>query len=276
MAGKKKVRNEDEAAGDIQVETKKLKVEPEKKLVVKGSDEDDDSGDEESKNGGDSLGDEEASLPISEEEPASEAKSDADNDEVEDETVKSVDAGRLILCGSTNWDLTGRKELPKNVKAPTSGKSLWGPHVWEEKTRIKKAISSCTACHSVLITEDGKAMTLGRNDKGQLGLGDTVTRATPVVVDGLKAHKIIDAACGKGHTLFLTDKGIVYSCGDNTMGQLGIGSQSQNVMNPTKVSYYKALLVNFLNICIQIFFSGIVFGQTDRQAFLWRRFQHVC
>ena len=34
-------------------------------------------------------------------------------------------AGRLLVCGGTNWDLIGRKELPKAAKnAPQSGSGL--------------------------------------------------------------------------------------------------------------------------------------------------------
>jgi len=88
-----------------------------------------------------------------------------------------------------------------------------------------------------LITGDGRVMTFGRNDRGQLGTGDTNTRATPTLVESLKDHRIVDAACGKGHTLFLTDKGVVYGCGDNKMGQLGQGNQTQSVLTPTRISY---------------------------------------
>ena len=96
--------------------------------------------------------------------------------------------GRLLVCGGTNWDLIGRKELPKAAAqaknaAPTNfGKNLWGPH--RTPYRIRAMISSCTACHQMIVTEDGKVMTWGRNDKGQLGHGDTKTRHEPTVVRG--------------------------------------------------------------------------------------------
>lgn len=159
-------------------------------------------------------------------------------EEEKDVKEEDDDAGRLLICGGTNWDLIGRKELPKSAAKQTpatAGKNLWGPHLWGEKIRIKEVISSCCAVHSVIITTDGKAMTWGRNDKGQLGHGDLVTRPAPTVVKGLEHLKIVTAACGKGHTLFLTDKGDVYACGENKMGQLGIGNQTATVMNPSKV-----------------------------------------
>ena len=81
-------------------------------------------------------------------------------------------------------------------------------------------------------------MTWGRNDKGQLGHGDTKTRNEPTIVDSLANHEIVGGAIGRSHTLFLTSKGQVLSCGDNKMGQLGIGTQSQSVMTPTRVSIH--------------------------------------
>ena len=168
---------------------------------------------------------------------AEETKPDVSDAPVE-VTRAPDDAGRLLICGGTNWDLIGRKELPKSAaKTATSSqaKNLWGPHVWGEKIRVREAISSCCACHSFIITTEGKVMAWGRNDKGQLGLGDLVTRDTPVLVKGLEGHNIVSIACGRGHTLFLSDKGVVFACGENKMGQLGLGNQTAQVLNPTKV-----------------------------------------
>ena len=116
------------------------------------------------------------------------------------------------------------------------GRNLWGPH--RTKHRVQFAASSCTACHSLIVTDDGKVYTWGRNDRGQLGLGDLVRRDEPTEVEGLKAHKIIGGAVGRGHTLFLTSKGQVFASGDNKMGQLGVGNQAQTILNPTRVSFY--------------------------------------
>jgi alpha-tubulin suppressor-like RCC1 family protein len=60
------------------------------------------------------------------------------------------------------------------------------------------------AVHNILITTDGKALTFGRNEKGQLGHGDTTRRDVPTVIEELKEFNIVDGACGKNHTLVLT------------------------------------------------------------------------
>lgn len=95
----------------------------------------------------------------------------------------------------------------------------------------------------MIVTDDGKILTWGRNDRGQLGHGDTVRRDEPTEVVALKGHQIIAGAVGRGHTLFLTSKGQVFACGENKMGQLGIGNQCQNVVTPTKARLYCKMLI---------------------------------
>ncbi len=113
------------------------------------------------------------------------------------------------------------------------GKNLWSPH--RTAYRVRVMVSSCTACHQMIITEDGSVMTWGRNDRGQLGHGDIKRRDEPTIVESLANYEIVGGAVGRSHTLFLTSKGQVFACGENKMGQLGIGSQSQSVMTPTRV-----------------------------------------
>ncbi|KAL7527351.1 hypothetical protein ACHAWF_002144, partial [Thalassiosira exigua] len=77
--------------------------------------------------------------------------------------------------------------------------------------------------HSIFIDVDGNAYASGLNDVGQLCYdGDNQDLPRQIILpDGQKA---IDAAVGKQHTLILTDRDIVYGCGSNEFGQLGLGS----------------------------------------------------
>lgn len=47
---------------------------------------------------------------------------------------------------------------------------------------------------------------VGRNEKGQLGHGDTKRVEAPRLIDGLSHEVIVLAACGRNHTLALTGK----------------------------------------------------------------------
>lgn len=147
-------------------------------------------------------------------------------------------AGEILFCGGTNWDLIGRRNLPKGMKA-VGGPNLWGPHrlTGLEGIRVRTVASGNSACHCVAITDEGKVYTWGRNEKGQLGLSDINRRDVPTKVDMLDSFNVVAAACGKNHTLFLTDRGKVFGAGDNKMGQLGIGNQTQHVPCPMQVKY---------------------------------------
>lgn len=84
----------------------------------------------------------------------------------------------------------------------------------------------------------------GRNQHGQLGHSKLETFDQPTKIEELNDVNIIQAACGRNHSLFLTDTGIVYACGDNTNGQLGIGKVSQKIVTkPTRIDYNGAPIV---------------------------------
>lgn len=46
----------------------------------------------------------------------------------------------------------------------------------------------------------------GRNDKGQLGHGDTKRLEAPQLIEGLADRLVVAAACGRNHTLALTGR----------------------------------------------------------------------
>lgn len=170
-----------------------------------------------------------------------------EEDDAESETEPNEPTGTLLICGGANWDMTGRKELPKTAKKPVQtdpgARNLWGPHrvrleSADKDLRVKGIFSGCNACHSVIVSDEGLAMTFGRNDKGQLGLGDTETRTTPVVVEALRGIDIVAAACGRSHTLFLSSDGMVFACGDNKMGQCGTNQQSvHTITTPARIAF---------------------------------------
>lgn len=178
-------------------------------------------------------------------EPAGETKTEAEQEETNEAEEEDDTVGTLLICGGANWDMTGRKELPKTAKRPTevnpAARNLWGPTkvVMDGKPlRVRGVFSGCNACHSVVVTEDGQTLTFGRNDKGQLGLGDTETRIVPEVVEALRDIDIVAAACGRSHTLFLDSDGIVYACGDNKMGQCGTNQMAVQQINiPTRIAF---------------------------------------
>ncbi len=74
-------------------------------------------------------------------------------------------------------------------------------------------------------TEDGDVYTWGRGWDGQLG-HEVITEIElePRIVPQMENRASAAVACGRAHTVVVTDNGNVWSWGDNKAGQLGIGS----------------------------------------------------
>lgn len=83
--------------------------------------------------------------------------------------------------------------------------------------------------HSLVLASDGKLYAFGRNEDGELGIGNAgISRSeVPVAVDmsgALAGKTVVAIACGDHHNIVLTSDGKLYSWGSNFTGQLGDGS----------------------------------------------------
>ncbi|XP_010271434.1 PREDICTED: protein RCC2-like [Nelumbo nucifera] len=158
--------------------------------------------------------------------------------EMGQEEEKVVKGGELLFCGGTNWDTIGRKGTPAdgNLVSPTRLRPLVG-------VDIRFVASGCTSCHCVALDVEGRCYTWGRNEKGQLGHGDTLQRDRPTVVSDLSKYKIIKAGAGRSHTVVVTEDGSSFSFGWNKHGQLGSGS----IRNEIELSPVRCLVSEVTN-----------------------------
>ncbi|MBK9338120.1 MAG: HYR domain-containing protein [Lewinellaceae bacterium] len=76
--------------------------------------------------------------------------------------------------------------------------------------------------HSMAIKNDGSLWAWGRNDYGQLGIGNNSYQLTPQQVGSDLDWTMV--AVGKSHTLALRTNGTLWACGNNNYGELGIGN----------------------------------------------------
>lgn len=144
--------------------------------------------------------------------------------------------GHLAIAGCVTWDLTGRRDTKQKILKIRPGLFSFNRFMDDQKFRL--AVSGPCSAHSVLINMDRKALTFGRNQYGQLGQPNIETYEMPTLVPELEGLNIIRAACGRNHTLFLTDTGTVYACGDNKSGQCGIGTSTiPMVQKATRINY---------------------------------------
>ena len=91
---------------------------------------------------------------------------------------------------------------------------------------------ACGAYHSIFLTDVGEVYTTGLNSNGQLGHDDEVSRKAPTMIASLSGFIISAIASGDYAAYAVTDKGEVFSWGNNGFGQLGHGNSS--TVNPQR------------------------------------------
>ncbi|XP_076290802.1 RCC1 and BTB domain-containing protein 1-like isoform X1 [Lasioglossum baleicum] len=125
---------------------------------------------------------------------------------------------------------------------------------------------SCGANHCMAVACNGHVYSWGSNSEGQLGLGDIKIRTTACEVTYLSGIVIEKVVCGCNHTLALSDKGTLYSWGDNTFGQLGvILDNKKNSSTPIALPRLLKVLDMGASNCANI---SVAMGM-DHQIFIW-------
>ena len=124
-----------------------------------------------------------------------------------------------MLAGSSAWAIPPSRNTFTAVPALPGGKVA------------KQVIAG--NFHTMILAEDGMVLACGDNEYGQLGLGDTTHRntftAVPALPDGKVAKQVI---AGTYHTMILAEDGMVFACGWNVCGQLGLGDTTHKTPSP--------------------------------------------
>lgn len=153
---------------------------------------------------------------------------------------EKAEGGELLFCGATKWEMIGRKSgslVPGNLVSPTRLRSL-------VNIDIRYVASGCASFHCVALDVEGHCYTWGRNEKGQLGHGDTTLRDMPTIVSELSKYKIVAAGAGRAHTVVVTEDGHSFAFGWNKHGQLGTGStKSEFELSPVHCQVSQATKV---------------------------------
>jgi alpha-tubulin suppressor-like RCC1 family protein len=87
------------------------------------------------------------------------------------------------------------------------------------QTEKPVSLVSVGGWHTLFRRKDGVAMSVGRNDAGQLADGSWLTKSFPRKV----MSDVTAVSAGYYHSLFLKSDGTVYAAGNNEHGQLGVG-----------------------------------------------------
>ncbi|CAG0879900.1 unnamed protein product [Darwinula stevensoni] len=112
-------------------------------------------------------------------------------------TFGNGDYGRLGLGTTAN------KKVPEKVS---------------ELEDYKVSYVSCGLNHTVCIADDGAhTFAFGDGDYGKLGLGNSASKLHPQKVLALEGMGVKKVVCGTQCTIFLTQTGLIYSCGMEKM-----------------------------------------------------------
>ncbi|KAJ6761042.1 hypothetical protein OIU79_025809 [Salix purpurea] len=102
---------------------------------------------------------------------------------------------------------------------------------------------ACGGAHAIALTSVGTVFTWGRGTTGQLGHGEMLNSLHPKPVSSLQSYVITHVSAGWSHSGFVSDIGLLFTCGDDSFGQLGLGDyRSQST--PVQVDYFANNFVN--------------------------------
>ena len=125
-------------------------------------------------------------------------------------TAILLNDGTVRVCGHNQYGQLGQNDIQTTRSTVVAVLGI-----------SSQAIAvACGFFHTAILLNNGTVRVCGRNNVGQLGQNDVVTRSTVVSVLGISSQAIA-IACGSYHTAILLNDGTVRVCGINTQGQLG-------------------------------------------------------
>ena len=106
---------------------------------------------------------------------------------------------------------------------------------------------ACGDEHTACTDAAGNGFTWGRGDMGQLGNGEQKDESHPFWCHTL-AHGATGVSCGADFTLFLTQRGEYFACGNDRQGQLGTGVLRGTGIGAIQFSMRVCFLPNFQEV----------------------------
>jgi X-linked retinitis pigmentosa GTPase regulator len=133
-----------------------------------------------------------------------------------DHTACILNGGDFYVWGSWKYGAVGsnEKDADSNIFSYTPVKFRF--RLGREKVRMTRVV--CGKKCTWVIDEKERLFVWGKNESGELGVGDFERRDAPEVVMG----RVAQVAVGEDHLLVLGKKGDVFAAGRNLEGQLGI------------------------------------------------------
>ncbi|KAL4494090.1 hypothetical protein ABPG72_016046 [Tetrahymena utriculariae] len=111
---------------------------------------------------------------------------------------------------------------------------------------------SCGGRFTMFLSVQGTLFSSGQNTSGELGHGDRLFRKSPQLISSFKkfGEKIKQVSCGLKHTVCLSALGKVFSWGNNTFGQLGVGDTKYRAY--PQLIFMKSKSIDSINSFLQV------------------------
>lgn len=148
------------------------------------------------------------------------------------------DVVRLLLYNLDYQDTVAVGKLSSRSQSIIRSPDLWRSKILLLKPEYSKLLTdkSWSQLFSIyqLLTNPGDVYGWGDNAFGQLGIVNDISLlfSRPILIS---TANVVQVACGRQHSAFLTDEGKVYTFGLNYYGNLGIGNPGDRIYNPTPV-----------------------------------------
>jgi len=136
-------------------------------------------------------------------------------------TVILTEKGDVFVCGKLN---TGALGLPNHDPQTSKTNRIFLPtRVQDDNKGIGRVVGIAAGFnHTVLLDEQGRVWTTGKNAHGQLGLNNNFDDQYGFVqVEALAGHEVKQVAAGQYHTMALTGDNVAWTWGANKSGQCG-------------------------------------------------------
>lgn len=134
--------------------------------------------------------------------------------------------GVLMASGDNKWGQLGDGTFTSSEEPVTVLNYLN-----EELTDVKKI--SAGYGYNLILTEDGRVWSVGYNEYGKLGNGNSENQNKVVPVKGKNGNGYLrgftDVAAGYKHSLAVKEDGSVWAWGSNSHGQLGTGNRTMSI-----------------------------------------------
>ncbi|CAH2001547.1 unnamed protein product [Acanthoscelides obtectus] len=136
-------------------------------------------------------------------------------------SVALANSGEILTWGANDYGQLGVGQYSQMETTPILVQSLKGVPI----THI-----ACGANHTFAVSKSGAVYGWGKNTRGQLGINDTQNKVFPTQLRTLRNIRVRYISCGEEFSMFLTLDGGVFTCGAGMFGQLGHGSNCNEIL----------------------------------------------